>query len=88
MFRKSSHSIEGGHCLEADAWSKSSHSDSGGCLEWRTSSHSGYNGNCVELAPGILVRDSKLKDAQGGNVSPVLRFTPSAWTAFITEVRK
>ncbi|WP_435204402.1 DUF397 domain-containing protein [Micromonospora sp. bgisy143] len=47
---------------------------------WRTSTRSGGEGNCVEVAgfaETVGVRDSK--DRQG----PVLTFTPSAWTAFI-----
>ncbi|MGW4680423.1 DUF397 domain-containing protein [Micromonospora taraxaci] len=47
---------------------------------WRTSTRSGGEGNCVEVAgfaETVGVRDSK--DRQG----PVLTFTPSAWTAFV-----
>jgi hypothetical protein len=53
--------------------------------EWRTSTFSGGNGSCVEVAsnlPGIIaVRDSK--DRQG----PALVFTPDEWTAFLAGVR-
>ncbi|WP_422737473.1 DUF397 domain-containing protein [Micromonospora sp. WMMD729] len=50
---------------------------------WRTSTRStDSGGNCVEVAdnlPGVvLVRDSK--DRSG----PVLTFSPSAWTDFLT----
>ncbi|MET8044157.1 DUF397 domain-containing protein [Micromonospora sp. NPDC005215] len=51
---------------------------------WRTSSRSGGEGNCVEVAgftDAIGVRDSK--DRPG----PVLTFTPSAWAAFIASTR-
>ncbi len=68
-------------------WRKSSYSGTSDCLQWRRSSWSG-DSNCLEVSPGVLVRDSQLKDGSGENISPVLRFTPSAWTAFITEVRK
>ncbi|MET8200502.1 DUF397 domain-containing protein [Micromonospora taraxaci] len=47
---------------------------------WRTSTRSGSEGDCVEVAgfaETVGVRDSK--DRQG----PVLTFTPSAWTAFV-----
>ncbi|MGW2627668.1 DUF397 domain-containing protein [Micromonospora taraxaci] len=47
---------------------------------WRTSTRSGGEGDCVEVAgfaETVGVRDSK--DRQG----PVLTFTPSAWTAFV-----
>jgi hypothetical protein len=56
-------------------------------IEWRKSSYSGgdQGSECVEVGvgvPGVVpVRDSK--DPQG----PVLAFTPSAWTAFVTSVR-
>jgi hypothetical protein len=52
--------------------------------QWRTSSHSGSNGNCVEVAvavPLIAVRDSADPD------SPALRFTPGQWTAFTATVK-
>lgn len=53
--------------------------------EWRTSTFSGGNGSCVEVAsnlPGIIaVRDSK--DRQG----PALVFTSDEWTAFLAGVR-
>jgi hypothetical protein len=47
---------------------------------WRTSSRSGSEGNCVEVAwvPGLVaVRDSK--DRSG----PTLAFPESAWRAFV-----
>ncbi|WP_019871140.1 DUF397 domain-containing protein [Salinispora oceanensis] len=46
---------------------------------WRTSSHSGDEGACVEIATlpqAVGVRDSK--DRSG----PTLLFTPAAWTTF------
>jgi hypothetical protein len=48
--------------------------------EWRKSSRSGTQGNCVEvrvIAGNIEVRDSKNPDG------PILRFTRSEWTAFL-----
>ncbi|MFF4606376.1 DUF397 domain-containing protein [Streptomyces sp. NPDC001339] len=48
---------------------------------WHKSSYSGgSNDSCVEVAdnqPRILVRDTKLSN------SPVVKVTPSAWSAFI-----
>lgn len=52
---------------------------------WRKSSHSGANGDCVEVAdnlPGVVaVRDSK--DRSG----PALVFSVSAWEAFLAGVK-
>jgi len=54
-------------------------------LIWIKSSHSGSQGDCVEVAAlpdnGIAVRDSK--DPDGG----VLRFTSAQWRAFINGVK-
>jgi hypothetical protein len=53
--------------------------------EWRKSSHSGQDGNCVEVArnlPGLVaVRDSK--DASG----PVLVFGRHAWRQFTAKAK-
>ncbi|MGW4226627.1 DUF397 domain-containing protein [Streptomyces bauhiniae] len=47
-------------------------------VRWRKSSYSNdEGGSCVEVADGVLVRDSKLKD------SPVIRLSPSAWADFL-----
>ncbi|MEU7618440.1 DUF397 domain-containing protein [Micromonospora rifamycinica] len=53
---------------------------------WRTSTRSGTNGGeCVEVAdnlPGIVgIRDSK--DPTG----PALTVAPTAWSAFVTDVK-
>jgi len=52
---------------------------------WRTSSYSGQNGACVEVARNlstvVAVRDSK--DRTG----PVLTIDPDRWRAFIGRVK-
>lgn len=53
--------------------------------DWRTSSRSGVNGNCVEvalnLADGVAVRDTK--DRAGG----ALTFTHAQWATFVGDVQ-
>jgi hypothetical protein len=53
---------------------------------WRKSSFSFANGNCLEVSSAslsVLVRDTKNRA-----LGPVLRFTPDEWHAFIGGVRK
>lgn len=54
---------------------------------WRKSSRSNGAGNCVEVASNIpgrtLIRDSKL-----GADSPVLKVTPTQFTAFTSRVKR
>ncbi len=51
---------------------------------WRTSSRSGSQGNCVEVAtnlPGVVaVRDSKHREG------PALIFTQDDWKDFLTQL--
>lgn len=53
--------------------------------QWRKSSYSAGQNNCVEIATAdgwVGVRDSKL-----GEASPILTFTPAEWAAFTAGVR-
>jgi len=54
-------------------------------VDWKKSSLSYANGNCVEVAglSGDLIGLRDSKDARG----PVLRFTPAEWDAFLGGVR-
>jgi hypothetical protein len=54
--------------------------------QWRKSSYSGTNANCVEVCTDasntVAVRDSK-------NVpGPELEFTGHAWSAFVAEIKR
>jgi uncharacterized protein DUF397 len=53
--------------------------------QWRTSSHSGGNGACVEVGVNagarVLVRDTK------DRVGPVLAFRPDAWRRFAGQAK-
>jgi hypothetical protein len=73
-WRTSSHSNDGGACVEVGA-------------AWRTSSRSGPNGGqCVEVAADtgmqVLVRDTK-QHGQG----QVHRFTAAEWREFTTQIK-
>ena len=48
---------------------------------WRKSSFSFSNGNCVEVASGVAVRDTQ--DRQG----PVLKFSAAKWRAFTAALK-
>jgi Domain of unknown function (DUF397) len=53
-------------------------------LNWRKSTFSGSQANCVEVADhnnAVLLRDTK--DRTG----PVLRFTPAAWRDLTTRIK-
>ena len=55
-----------------------------GLVGWRTSSHSGPQGNCVEVGGSLAavgVRDTKDRD------SGTLTFTPEIWHHFLRSLR-
>jgi len=47
---------------------------------WRKSSYSSNAGNCVEVATGVGVRDSKAPSAH-------LSLSPDSWSAFLRAVK-
>ncbi|MFC3998203.1 DUF397 domain-containing protein [Nocardiopsis sediminis] len=53
--------------------------------QWRTSSYSAGNGNCVEVADGVGA--SAVRDSQNRGVG-VLTFGTSEWRAFLEAVRR
>jgi len=72
---------------QQSAWKKSSRCQGQHCVEvalpWQRSSKCESH-QCVEVAyqpDSIMMRDSKI-----GNGSPVLRFGPAAWTAFLDSL--
>jgi hypothetical protein len=90
MWRTSSYTFARQNCVEVnEGFRKSSFSASGNCAEighdYRTSSHSSVNGQCAEVASGVLVRDTK-QDGQPDRT--VLEFSPGAWTEFLNRVRE
>ena len=54
--------------------------------QWRKSSYSGYNGNCVEVADLAAGRIG-VRDSKAGAGSPVLEFARADWAAFLASVK-
>lgn len=50
--------------------------------DWRKASYSFANQNCVQVASGVKVCDTKNPDG------PVLRFSPAAWRLFIDQIKQ
>jgi hypothetical protein len=54
------------------------------CFNWRKSSYSADQGNCVEIASRItyvLVRDAKVQEG------PAVKRTAAQWKRFLTRIR-
>jgi hypothetical protein len=55
------------------------------CFNWRTSSYSADQGDCVEIASQftyVLVRDSKEHNG------PILEMSSAQWEQFLARIRK
>ncbi len=52
---------------------------------WWKSSHSAYNGSCVEVAE--LGQQIGVRDSKAGPDSPVLRFSHADWSAFLGTLK-
>jgi hypothetical protein len=53
--------------------------------DWRTSSYTGSQGNCVEVGKAtdaIIVRDTKNREAGA------LRLSPAAWREFVAALNR
>jgi hypothetical protein len=55
-------------------------------VAWRTSSYSGANGDCVEVA-GLPDGSRAVRDTKDRGRGPILQFTSSEWWAFIAGVK-
>jgi hypothetical protein len=55
-------------------------------VQWRKSTYSAYNGNCVEVADLAADRIG-VRDSKAGAGSPVLQFSHDDWAAFLVTVR-
>lgn len=54
---------------------------------WRKSSRSATNGECVEVGARFDGRVIGVRDSKLGEESPVLRFAPGAFAAFLNSQR-
>lgn len=87
-FRTSRHSMSNGNCI--DVGNDFTHSENTNCIEvgeggYRKSSFSNSCSNCIEVADGILIRDTKQKHL--GDARTVLRFSESAWREFTERLK-
>ncbi len=55
-------------------------------VQWRKSSYSGYNGNCVEVADLAAGRIG-VRDSKAGAGGPVLQFSQAHWADFLASLK-
>lgn len=73
--------------MTAVDWRKSSRCQTGECIEvadWRKSTRSSHNGQCVEAGTGDAVVGVRDSTDRGG---PALTFAPDAWRAFTAALK-
>lgn len=73
-WRKSSHSTNGGNCLEVGEWRKSSYSSNNG-------------GACLEWAPARIPTGTvPIRDSKTAPHGPALLVPAAAWRTFVTAI--
>jgi uncharacterized protein DUF397 len=56
-------------------------------VDWRKSSWSSFNGNCVEVGELAGSRMVGVRDTKDSGLGPVLVFSGAAWRSFIDSVK-
>jgi len=62
-------------------------SNTQGATDWHKSSYSAQNGQCIEQGVMTETGETAVRDTKNEGVGSVLKFDPSAWTAFVASVR-
>jgi hypothetical protein len=62
-------------------------SNTQGAVDWHKSTYSPQNGNCVEQGVMEATGTTAVRDTKDDGTGDVLKFNPSAWTAFVGSLR-